>query len=176
MTQTERPALPAYHLDYTAGRFVNTLTGETSTTAKGVILGYREGRVLWPSPGELPVLPLCVDGSTYGPCRCAFADWGPQGQAPDCSEELSVLLWQTTQVVVLTARRSQLRVLTQFIEMKALLGQPLHDQHVTISMVPAVTGDLHRLTLTPGAILPESESIQLAAVAERVRGTFEGLE
>ncbi|MGM9319810.1 hypothetical protein [Deinococcus aquaticus] len=166
--------LPALQLDYDAGTFTNTLTGEFGPEITAVVLAYREGRILWPSAGELPRLPLCVDGSTYGPCPCAFADWGKDGAAPDCAEDITLLLWQddNAQVVTLAARRSMTRVLEQYLNMKALLGGVLHDQVVTLRMTP---GDgLHRLTLLPGASLASDVQDRLATVAQRVIGDERG--
>lgn len=169
MTNPTAPMnLPSLNLNYTNGTFTNTLTGEFSSEVQGVLLAYRESRTLWPSPGELPRLPLCVNGSVYGPCLCAFAVWGADGRAPECSEELTVLLWQERgeQVVTLTARRSMMRVLDQFLNMKALLGGVLHDQRVTLRILP---GDgMHRLSLLPGDILDQAAQTRMAQLADRM--------
>lgn len=175
---TNRPTLPTFALDYGAGTFTNTLTGEQTLQITGVLLGHRQDRVLWPTIGELPRLPLCVNGSEFGPCLCAWADWGKDGSPPECSEELSVLLWQDdgAQVVTLTARRSQVRVLDQYLGMKATLGGLLHDQRITLGMKPGGEG-LHRLTLLPGEGLEQVAQGRMAGVAERVQasGLWEGL-
>ncbi|GBF05865.1 hypothetical protein DAERI_060125 [Deinococcus aerius] len=175
---TTRPTLPTLALDYEAGLFTNTLTGEFAPEISGIVLAYREGRTLWPSEGEQPRLPLCVDGNTFGPpCPCPFADWGRDGTPPECAEELTLLLWQDepAQVVTMTARRSMLKVIDQYLNMKALLGGTLHDQRITLRMT---RGDgLHRLTLLPGPVLEQVEQARLGGVAERVTasGLWEGL-
>lgn len=179
MTDTTiRPTLPTLALDYAAGTFTNTLTGEQHQEVVGVPLAYREGRTLWPSPQNPDPRPECVDGSVYGPCvECGLKEFGPDREAPPCSEELTLLLWQDEggQVVTLTARRTQARVLEQYLGMKAFLGGLLHDQRVTLRMTP---GDgLHRLTLLPGEMLDTKALAAMGAVAERVRasGGWEGL-
>ena len=176
-TTPTRPVLPSLSLDYATGAFTNTLTGETTPAIDAVVLAYRDDRVLYPTIGEAPNLPLCVNGSTYGPCPCAFAEFGPKGEAPDCAEELTLLLWQDdgAQVVTLTARRSQVKTITRFLEMKSLLTGVLHDQRVSIRMTPE--GGLHRLTLLPGDRLDEGTVSRLGAVAQRVQatGAFGGL-
>lgn len=175
---TNRPNLPTLALDYGAGTFTNTLTGEQTSEVIGVPLAYREGRTLWPSPQNPDPRPECVDGDTYGPCRdCGLKEFGPHGEAPPCSEELTLLLWQDdgAQVVTLTARRTQLKVLEQYLGMKAMLVGLLHDQRITLGMK---AGDgLHRLTLLPGDMLDLKAQERMAALAERVRasGAWEGL-
>lgn len=173
-TKPARLALPTLRLDYTAGTFLNTLTGEQSESIDGVVLAYREDRVLWPTIGENYGLPLCVNGSEFGPCRCAFADWGKDGTPPDCAEELSFLLWQETQLVVLTARRSQIKPLVQYVEMQNLLREPLHAQRITVDMRPGDGGDLHRLRLRPQDFLDTADRDRLGRVAERVGQAFGG--
>lgn len=167
-----KPALPAYALDYEAGLLTNTLTGEFGPNISGVVLAYREDRALYPTLGELPRLPLCVNGSEYGPCLCPFADFGPRGEAPDCSEELTLLLWMDdgAQVVTVTARRTMVKTIDQYLNMKALLGGILHDQRVEIRMTPD-TGGLHRLTLLPGEWLDKATTERLAQVAQRIQAS-----
>ncbi|AAF12342.1 hypothetical protein [Deinococcus radiodurans] len=176
MTDT-RPTLPAFSLDYSAGTFTNTLTGEQFTEITAVVLAQREGRVLWPSSLNPDPRPECVDGSKYGPCQeCRFADWGENGEPPVCSEELTLLLWLPAdfQLVELTARRSQVRVIEQWLGMKAMLSGILHDQEVTVSMKP---GDgLHHLVLLPGRGLEEKEVGRMNELVVRAeRFGFEGL-
>lgn len=177
MTQTEKPTLPSLALDYKQGTMTNTMTGESAQSISGVVLAYRTDRVLWPTLGELPRLPLCVNGSEFGPCPCAFADWGSDGTPPDCSEELNLLLWDDAgaQVMVLPARRSHAKTIDKYLDMKALLGGILHDQQVTIRMTAG--GDLHRLTLLPGELLDADATKRMGDVAARVQasGAWEGL-
>lgn len=177
MTLPIRPTLPSLALDYDAGLLTNTLTGENGEAVYGVLLAYREDRALWPTIGELPRLPICVNGSEFGPCLCAFADWGKDGTPPDCTEELTVLLWMDdgAQVMTLTARRSQVKTLTRYLDMKAMLGGILHDQYVTIQMTPEGAG--HRLTLLPGLLVDGETRERLGAVSERIvaSGAFGGL-
>ena len=179
---TKRPALPALSLDYAAGLLTNTLTGESASHISGVVLAWRSDRVLYPTISEQHKLPICVNGSTYGPCLCGFADWGKDGSPPDCAEELTLLLWQDdgAQVVTLTARRSQVRTISQYLDMKAVIDGVLHDQRVTVRMTPDNTVDgpaWYRLTLMPGEKLESQQTEQMAAVAGRVTatGAFGGL-
>lgn len=167
-TNNTHSKLPALSLDYQAGRFANTLTGEAAQEVVGIPLAYRNDRVLYPTAGEAYPLPLCVNGSEYGPCLCQWAQWGPQGEPPECTEELTMLLWmdEGAQVVTLTARRSQVKTLEQYLGMKAALSGVLHDQRITIRMTPE--GGLHRLTLLPGETLPEKQVADMAARVERV--------
>lgn len=171
MTTALKPALPAYTLNYEDGVLTNTLTGEYGPNISGVVLAYRNDRALYPTIGELPRLPLCVNGSVYGPCLCAFADFGPRGEAPDCSEELTLLLWmdEGAQVVTLTARRTMVRTVEQYLNMKALLGGILHNQRVEIRMTP--DSGLHRLTLLPGELLDRETTERMAEVAGRVQAS-----
>lgn len=180
MTDAARPTilLPALALDYHAGTFTNTLTGETATEVTGVPLAYREGRTLWPSPQNPDPRPECEDGNVYGPCReCGLKEFGRNGEPPPCSEELTLLLWQDEggQVVTLTGRRTMVKPLEQYLGMKAFLGGLLHDQRVTLRMTPA--DGMHRLTLLPGELLDPPMQARMGAVAERVResGLWEGL-
>ncbi|BDP42900.1 hypothetical protein DAETH_28690 [Deinococcus aetherius] len=181
MTHTEpRPTLPTLALNYETGTFVNTLTGEQHSRIEAVVLGYREDRTLYPSLQNPDPRPECVNGSVYGPCvDCGLKEFGPQGEVPPCSEELTLLLWQDehAEVVMLTARRSQVRVLERFLRMKAFLGGELHDQRVTIAMTPHLEGGLNRLVLLPGAPLDGNAQGRMAALVERVRasGAFGGL-
>lgn len=176
-----RPVLPSLSLDYATGAFTNTLTGETSQAIDAVVLAYRDDRVLYPTIGEDWKNPLCVNGSTYGSapsgCPCGFAEFGPKGEAPECATELTLLLWQDegAQVVTLTARRSQVKTIERFLEMKSLLTGVLHDQRVSIRMTPE--RGLHRLTLQPGEHLDEDTSRRLGETAQRVQhtGAFGGL-
>lgn len=177
MTDTQRPTLPAFSLDYAAGTFTNTLTGEQFTEITGTVLAQREGRVLWPISHNPDPRPECVDGSRYGPCQeCFSAEWGPNGEPPACSEELTLLLWLPAdfQVVELTGRRTQVKVIEQWLGMKALLTGSLHDQEITIGMKP---GDgLHRLVLLPGDEHDEATLARMTALAERVQAAgFGGL-
>ncbi|GGO24869.1 hypothetical protein [Deinococcus humi] len=167
MTKPIRPTLPTLALDYDAGILTNTMTGEYGEAVYGVVLAFREDRALWPTIGELPRLPICVNGSEFGPCLCAFADWGKDGTPPDCTEELTLLLWMDdgAQVMTLTARRSQVKTLTRYLDTKAMLGGILHDQYVTIRMTPEGAG--HRLTLLPGELVDREAQARLAGVAER---------
>lgn len=169
-TQPTRPTLPTFSLDYNTGTFTNTLTGEQLQEITAVVLAQREGRVLWPSLSNPDPRPECVDGSTYGPCfDCRFADWGKNGEPPVCTEELTLLLWLPAdfQVVELTARRSQVRTIEQWLGMKAVVSGTLHDQEVTISMKP---GDgLHRLVLLPGRVLEQAELTRMDELAGRVQ-------
>jgi hypothetical protein len=179
MTQpATKPALPALNLDYSTGMFTNTLTGETGPDVTGVVLAYRTDRILWPSPQNPDPRPECENGTVYGPCHeCQFAAFGRNGEPPVCSEELTLLLWQDdgAQVVTVTGRRSYLKPLEQFLDMKALVTGTLHDQRVTIRMTPGP--DLHRLTLLPGDMLDPDSVGRMAGVAERVQrsGAWGGL-
>ena len=164
-------ALPTIRMDYAEGTFINMLTGERAAEVSGIVLAYREDRVLWPTLSEKDRRPLCVNGSEFGPCLCGFADWGPSGEAPDCAEEVSVLLWLNTQLATLTARRSHIKVLTQYIEMQNVLGQPLHAQRVTLGMCPGENG-LHRLVLMPENYLNRAEQEKMLALAVKVGGKF----
>lgn len=175
---TDKPTLPALSLDYSTGTFTNTLTGETAHEVTGVVLASREDRVLWPGAVNPDPRPECVNGSKFGPCtECQFAHWSPSGQPPVCTQELSFLLWQDEggQLVTLTGRRTQLKVLDSFLGTKALTSGVLHDQRVTVGMKP--DGGLHRLIVLPGAFLEQGESDRLGAVAQRAvaTGAFEAL-
>lgn len=163
-----RPTLPALSLDYQAGRFTNTLTGESDHEVIGVPLAYRTDRVLYPTSGEAYPLPICVNGSEYGPCLCKWAEWGANGEPPECTDELTLLLWmdEGAQVVTLTARRSQVKTLEQYLGMKAALSGLLHDQRITIRMTPE--GELHRLTILPRELLDEKQIADMGARVERV--------
>lgn len=169
--------LPTLQLDYAAGQFVNTMTGETSAEIRGVILGSRNDRVLWPALSATDRRPECVNGSVHGPCeRCQFSSW-LENLPPLCSEELSVLIYDETggQAVVLTGRRTQAQVLDRYLGMKAQTTGLLHDQRVTVAMKP---GDqLHRLIVLPGEILPAADAARMEAMAQRMtaQGLFEGL-
>lgn len=171
MTDTQtRPTLPTFSLDYAAGTFTNTLTGEQTTEITAVVLAQREGRVLWPSSLNPDPRPECVDGSKYGPCQeCRFADWGENGEPPVCSEELTLLLWLPAdfQLVELTARRSQVKTIEQWLGMKALVSGTLHDQEVTIRMKSG--GGLHRLVLLLGRGLEGAELARMDELAGRVQ-------
>lgn len=174
MTDT-RPTLPAFSLDYAAGTFTNTLTGEQTTEITAVVLAQREGRVLWPSSLNPDPRPECVDGSKYGPCHeCRFTEWGENGEPPVCSEELTLLLWLPAdfQLVELTARRSQVKTIEQWLGMKALVSGTLHDQEVTIRMKPETNLlglTLHRLVLLLGRGLEGAELARMDELAGRVQ-------
>lgn len=172
-----RPLLPSFSLDYTSGLFTNTLTGEQVTSVEAVVLAYREDRVLYPTLDENWKQALCVNGSAYGPCTCLFAAFGPKGEAPECATELTLLLWQDdgAQVVTLTARRSQVKTVERFLEMKSMLSGVLHDQRVSIRMTPE--SGLHRLTVQPGELLDQATADRLGKTAQRVQatGAFGGL-
>ena len=176
--QTTRPTLPTMSLNYQDGCFVNSMTGEKLEEIQGVILAKRRGRVLWPSSLNPDPRPECVDGSKYGPCsECRYAQWGRNGEPPECSEELTLLMWQGDehQVVEVTARRSQVRIIEQWLGMKAMLDGRLHDQAVTVRMKPE--DGLHRLILLPGAFLQGAEKTRLEELAGRMAslGGFEVL-
>ena len=175
MTDPQRPTLPTFSLDYAAGTFTNTLTGEQTTEITAVVLAQREGRVLWPSSLNPDPRPECVDGSKYGPCHeCRFTEWGENGEPPVCSEELTLLLWLPAdfQLVELTARRSQVKTIEQWLGMKALVSGTLHDQEVTIRMKPETNLlglTLHRLVLLLGRGLEGAELARMDELAGRVQ-------
>lgn len=169
--------LPTLQLDYSTGQFVNTMTGETSAEIRGVILGSRTDRVLWPALSAADRRPECVNGSVHGPCdQCQFSAW-LENLPPLCSEELSVLIYDETggQAVVLTGRRTQAQVLDRYLGMKAQTTGQLHDQRVTVTMKPGT--ELHRLIVLPGEFLPAADAARMEAMAQRMaaHGLFERL-
>lgn len=180
MTQTtptpSSVKLPVYRPDYTLGQFANTMTGEIVSSIEAVVLDYREDRVLWDTWSGRVQPPLCVNGSELGPCdTCSFAQW-ENGQPPACSEKLSLLLSENGMLSVLTARRSMLRPVEQWIGMMAASGTPLFAQSVRIGMrhAPPVpgTGDLFRLALVPADVLATGTQTEMRALRDKARSLF----
>ena len=184
MTQTtpEKPLhlrLPAYRIDYLAGHFASTQSGEITTHLTGVILAYREDRILWPSSNDANPTPLCANGSQFGPCyACEYARWGRDSTPPPCGEELTVLLREMTGTVsTVTARRSMMRAIEQYIGMQELLDQPIFAQTVQLALTPGQQRAenepaLHALRLLPGSYLESGELDRMGELAGRVDRAF----
>ncbi len=171
--------LPAYRIDYQAGRFTNTQSGEIEDTLTGVVLAYREDRVLWPRLSDPNPLPNCVNGSKYGPCvTCRYAQFGRDNTPPECSAELTVLLRTTINgVATVTARRSMVRPLDEYIAMQELLGQELYSQKVTLKLTSGAArqegeAPFHVLRVVPGEYLDSAQLAREGAVSVQVAKLF----
>lgn len=181
MTQTEptRLNLPVYKIDYAEGTFTHTMTGENVVEIEGVVLDYSEDRVLWSDEDAAP-LPVCVNGSNFGPCEtCEYKDF-VGGEPPLCSEEISLLVAQGPLLTVVTARRSMVRPVEQFINMLAMSATPLFAQKVTLSLRPqpprpGEKSGLHRLAVLPGDLLSVDEQGRMRALRDVAREDFRRL-
>ena len=171
--------LPAFRIDYAAGQFANSQSGEIEQSLTGVILAYREDRALWPNLNDPNPTPVCVNGSKFGPCyTCPHLTWGRDGSPPTCTPELTILLQLTEgSVATLTARRSMMRPIDQYLNMCSLLGTELHAQRVTLSLTPNVSEiqgqpPFHSLRLMPGEYVERAELERLAVIAGKVGDQF----
>lgn len=163
MTVTPEPRIPIIRVDYQAGIFFNTMTGEVLQEISGaVMLEFQKNMVLWPEWTGKPSMPMCVDGSdtTRGSCeQCKLRQW--QGETPPrCTEELSVVLQHNNMLVLLVARRGMSRPLEQWIDMQSLMKNPLHGQELTLRLIKDYrnpNAELHRISVLPGRFLSKEE-------------------
>ncbi|GEM48816.1 hypothetical protein [Deinococcus cellulosilyticus] len=163
MTVTPEPRIPIIRVDYQAGHFFNTMTGEILQEIPGaVMINFQKNWVLWPEWTGKPTMPMCVAGSdkTRGNCEeCRLRQW--QGDTPPrCSEELSVVLQTGNMLVLLVSRRGMSRPLEQWIEMQNIMGNPLHGQELTLRLIKDYrnsNAELHRIAVLPGRFLTKEE-------------------
>ncbi|GEM44808.1 hypothetical protein [Deinococcus cellulosilyticus] len=163
MTGTPEPRIPIIRVDYQAGIFFNTMTGEVLQEISGAImLEFQKNWVLWPEWTGRASMPMCVDGSdtTRGKCEdCKLRQWHLE-TPPRCSEELSVVLQTGNMLVLLVARRGMSRPLEQWIEMQNIMGNPLHGQELTLRLIKDYrnpNAELHRISVLPGRFLTREE-------------------
>ncbi len=78
-------------------------------------------------------------------------------------------------VATLTARRSMMRPIDQYLNMCALLGTEPHAQRVTLTLQPSAHDAqilFHHLRLVPGEYVEQSELERLSALARQVDVQF----